>query len=187
MEFSLAAILSSNSGDLRGGGAAHGIAVNDCSYDRAYPGRSDGNRCVYLPDVWFLRFSAWLDFSWIGRRLVFVGIARTPFQISTVDARRDHVCRVAGHLSLHPDKLRSSADTIFLKNCLNPLRSIPSGFISACIRGQSLHIVRQTRRSRSAKRCAREARRCGPACASSMAIARSAPPAWPANSQPDSR
>src|SRR5437762_10158894 len=91
LELSLAAILSSSPGDLRGGGTAHGIAVNDCSYDRAYPGRSDRNRCVYLPDGWFLRFSAWLAFSWIGRRLVFVGITGTRFQISSVAAGCNHI------------------------------------------------------------------------------------------------
>src|SRR5436309_553706 len=113
LEFSLAAILSSSPGDLRGGGTAHGIAVNDCSYDRAYPGRSDSNRCVYLPDGWFLCFSAWLDFSWIGRRLVFVGITRTPFQISTVAAGCNHILHAPGNVSLHPDKLRSSAIQFF--------------------------------------------------------------------------
>src|SRR5437867_11556455 len=113
LELSLAAILSSNPGDLRGGGAAHGIAVNDCSYDRAYPGRSDGNRSVYLPDGWFLHSSAWLDFSWIGRRLVFVGIARTPFQISIVDARCNHILCAPGNVSLHPDKRGNSEIQFF--------------------------------------------------------------------------
>jgi hypothetical protein len=108
MEFSVAAILSSHLRDLRGGGAAHGVAVNDCSYHRASAGRSNGDRSVYLPDGWFLHSSAWLDFSWIGRRLVFVGIGRTPFQISTVGARCNHNLRAPGNVSLHADKLRSS-------------------------------------------------------------------------------
>src|SRR5947199_10613129 len=108
MEFSLAAILSSHPGDLRGGGAAHHIAVNDCSYHCARPGRSNGDRSVNLPDVWFVHSSAWLDFSWIGRRLVFVGIARTSFQISTVGPRCNHILRVPDYVSLHADNLRSS-------------------------------------------------------------------------------
>src|SRR2546430_12019790 len=81
LEFSLAAILPSDPCDLRGGGAADGIAVNHCTHDRGCPGHSDGNGRVHASDSWFLHSSAWLDFSWIGRSLAFGGIRRRPFQI----------------------------------------------------------------------------------------------------------
>ena len=120
---------------------------------------------VYLRSGWFLRFSAWhgffLDSPAFGFRWESLG---TPFRISKWVPVVITFLRASGNVSLHPDKLRSSDDTIFLKNCLNPRRSIHNGFISASIRGRSLRIAWRTSRNRSVKRCGRGARRCGPAC-----------------------
>ena len=129
-----------------------------------------------FPLTWILIGLAvvWLCFEFLLR----------GFRISLLGTCRDHVLRVACHVSLHPDKLRSSYDTIFLKHCLNLRRSIRSGFISVCIHGPSLPIAQQTNRNRLAKRYGREARRCGPDCDSSMATARSAPQVSRVNLKP---
>src|SRR5215831_4123313 len=108
LEFSMAAILSSGSRNLCSRSAAHVVGITDPGYSGGCAHHFDERRSVYLPDDWFLHSSAWLDFWWIGRGLVFVGIARTPFQISTVGACCNHILRVPGNVSLHPDKLRSS-------------------------------------------------------------------------------
>src|SRR2546423_9450772 len=91
LELSLAALLSSDPGGLRGGSAPDGIAAKGCSYDGVYLDRFDRNRSVYLPDGWSLRCSPWLDFSWIGCWLVFMGIATTWFHISIVGAGCNHI------------------------------------------------------------------------------------------------
>src|SRR6476659_8014562 len=108
LELSMVAILSSDPCGLRGGSAADGIAANDRSYDGVYPDRFDGNRSVYLPDGWSLRCCRWLDFSWIERRLVVVGIAWTRFHIFALAAGSNHILRVSCDISLPADKLRSS-------------------------------------------------------------------------------
>jgi hypothetical protein len=58
LEFSLAAIISSDPRDLRCGDIAHGGAVKDCSYHCACPSRFDRDPSVNLPNGWFLRFAA---------------------------------------------------------------------------------------------------------------------------------
>ena len=82
LEFSLAAIFSSRPGDLRGGGAAFKAGVTDPGYSGAWPRRFDKRRRVDLPYGWFVRFSAHLDFSWIGCGLDLFGIPATRFRIS---------------------------------------------------------------------------------------------------------
>ena len=108
LELSLAALLSSAPGDLRSGSAAEGIAANGCSYDGVYPDRFDGNRSVNLPDGRLLRCSSWLDFSWIGCWLVFMGIGPTWLRISIVGASCNYILRASDDVSLHADELRSS-------------------------------------------------------------------------------
>ena len=83
-----------------------------------------------FPLTWILigLAAVWICFEFLLRSSEF----------SIVGARGDHILRLGRHVSLRPDKQRSAADTIFLKNCLNLRRSIRSGFTSACIHGRSL-------------------------------------------------
>ena len=130
---------------------------------------------------WLLRFAAHLDSDWTRCGLVVFRVPAARFRISLLGTRRDHVLRVARHVSLRSDELWSSALQFFSRTRSNLRRSIRSGFISVCIHGPSLPIVQQTNPNRSAKRYGREARRCGPDCDSSMATARSAPQVSRAN------
>jgi len=152
LEFSMAAIFPSRPRNLCGGGPAFKAGVTDPGYSGACARRLGKRRRVDLPYNRFGRFSAHLDFYWIGCDLGLFGIFPTQFRFSIVDARRDHVLRLPHHISLRSDETVECRATIFLKNCLNLRRSIPSGFISVCIHGRSLPIVRQTNPNRLAKR-----------------------------------
>ena len=108
LEFSMAAIFPSRPRDLRGGSPASKAGVTDPGYSGAWTCRFDKRRRVDLPHDWFVRFSAHLDFYWTGCGLVLFGVPAAQFRISLLGTRRDHVLRVARHVSLHSDKLRSS-------------------------------------------------------------------------------
>ncbi len=177
LEFSLAAIFPSRTGDLRGGSLASKAGVTDPGYSGAWTCRLDRRRSVDLPHDRVVRFAAHLDFYWTRCGL---GVFRSSCcAVPNFDGGRPPGSRFA-RCSPHISAFRRTAEfraTIFLKNCLNLRRSIRSGFISAFIHGRSLPIVQQTNRNRSAKLYGREAPRCGPDCDSSMATARSAPQA----------
>ena len=82
LEFSLAAIFPSGPGDLRGGGLAFKAGVTDPGYSGAWARRFGKRRRVDLPHNWFGRFSAHLDFYWIGCGLGLFGIFPTQFRFS---------------------------------------------------------------------------------------------------------
>ena len=113
LEFSLAAIFPSRTGDLRGGSLASKAGVTDPGYSGAWTCRLDRRRSVDLPHSWLVRFSAHLDFYWTGCGLGLFGISATQFRFSIVGARRDHVLRLARHVSLRSDELRSAAIQFF--------------------------------------------------------------------------
>ena len=113
LEFSLAAIFPSRTGDLRGGSLASKAGVTDPGYSGAWTCRLDRRRSVDLPYNWFVRFSAHLDFYWIGCGLGLFGIPATQLRFSIVGARGDHILRLSRHVSLPPDKLRSAALQFF--------------------------------------------------------------------------
>ena len=113
LEFSLAAIFSSGPGDLRGGSLASQAGVTDPGYSRAWTCRLDRRRGVDLPHGWRIRFAAHLDSYWTGCGLVVFRAPAARFRISLLGARRDHILRVARHVSLHSDELRSSALQFF--------------------------------------------------------------------------
>ena len=108
LEFSMAAMFSSDSCNLRGGGPAFKAGVTEPGYSCAGTRRFDERRRIGLPYGWFVRFSAHLDFHRTGCGLVLVRIPVTQFQISTVVARCRHILRVTRDVSLHADKPRSS-------------------------------------------------------------------------------
>ena len=113
LEFSLAPIFPSRTGDLRGGSLASEAGVTDPGYSSAWTSHLARRGRIDLPHDWLLRFAAQLDFDWFGCGLGFVGILPAQFRFSIVDARRDHLLRLARHVSLHPDKLRSSQIQFF--------------------------------------------------------------------------
>ena len=81
LEFSMAAIFPSRPRDLRGGGPAFKAGVTDPGYSGAWARRFGKRRRVDLPYNWFGRFSAHLDFYWIGCGLGLFGISATQFRI----------------------------------------------------------------------------------------------------------
>ena len=113
LEFSLAALFPSRTGDLRGGSLASKTGVTDPGYSGGWTGRLDRRRGVDLPYSGFERFSAHLDFYWIGCDLGLFGIFPTQFRFSIVDARRDHVLRLSHHISLRSDERWSAALQFF--------------------------------------------------------------------------
>ena len=113
LEFSLAAIFPSRTCNLRGGGAAAQAGVSDPRYSGAWTRRFDKRGRVDLPHDWFLRFPAHLDFCWIDFGLGLFGIHPTSLPSSTLGTGRDHLLRVARHVCLHSDKLRSSQIQFF--------------------------------------------------------------------------
>ena len=113
LEFSLAALFTSSTGDLRGGSLASKAAVTDPGYSGAWACRFGKRRRVDLRYTWFVRFSAHLDFDWIGCALGLFGIPATQLRFSIVAARGDHILRLSRHVSLPPDKLRSAEIQFF--------------------------------------------------------------------------
>src|SRR5215467_3542306 len=107
LEFSLAAILSSRTGDLRGRGPASKAWLPEPSYSRTLYRCFDERCSVNLPYNWSVRFSAHLDPYWTSCGLVVPRISSTGFESSAVGTRCDHVWGVAGQLSLYPYELRS--------------------------------------------------------------------------------
>ena len=74
LEFSMAAIFPSRPRNLRGGGAPAQAGVRDSRYSGAWTRRFDELCRVDLSQDWFVRFSTYLDFSWIGFGLGLFGI-----------------------------------------------------------------------------------------------------------------
>ena len=109
LEFSLVAVFPFGVGDLRRGSASSKAGVSDPGYNDAWPHSFDQHRSVRLPHRWFLRSSADLDFYWTGCDLDLFGTPATQFRTPTLGAGGDHVLRFPRHISLHADKLRSSA------------------------------------------------------------------------------
>ena len=62
LEFSLAPIFPSRTGDLRGGSLASKAGVTDPGYSGAWTCRLDRRRSVDLPHDWLVRFSAHVGF-----------------------------------------------------------------------------------------------------------------------------
>ena len=113
LEFSLAALFPSRTGDLRGGSLASKAGVTDPGYSGAWTCRLDRRRSVDLPHSWRVRFSAHLDCYWTGCGLGLFGIFPTQFRFSIVDGRRDHVLRLPRHISLRSDELWSATLQFF--------------------------------------------------------------------------
>src|SRR5215208_2815621 len=113
LEFSLASIFRSNTGDLRGGSVASKAAVTDPGYSCARTWRLDRCRSVDVPHDRLLRFAAHLDSHWTGCGLAVLRLPAARFCISLLGTRGDHFLRVARHISLHSDELRSSALQFF--------------------------------------------------------------------------
>ena len=113
LEFSMAAIFPSRPRNLCGGGPAFKAGITDPGYSGACARRFGKRRRVDLPHNRFGRFSAHLDFYWIGCDLGLFGIFPTQFQFSIVDARRDHVLRLPHHISLRSDERWSAALQFF--------------------------------------------------------------------------
>ena len=104
LEFSLAAIFPSRTGDLRCGSLASKAGVTDPGYSGAWTCRLDRRRSVDLPYNRFVRFSAHLDSDWTGCGLGLFRVLPAQFRFSIVDARRDHVLRLPRHISLRSDE-----------------------------------------------------------------------------------
>lgn len=115
LEFSLAPIFPSRTGDLRGGSLASEAGVTDPGYSSAWTSHLARHGRIDLPHDWLLRFAAQLDFDWFGCGLGFVGILPAQFRFSIVDACRDHVLRLPCHISLRSDKLWSAALQFFTR------------------------------------------------------------------------
>src|SRR5580765_4719796 len=113
LEFSLAALFPSRTGDLCGGSIASKTGITNSGYSGARTCRLDRRRSVDLPHSWRVRFSAHLDYCWTGCGLGLFGNFPTQFGFSIVDARRDHVLRLPRHISLRPDELWSAALQFF--------------------------------------------------------------------------
>ena len=113
LEFSLAALFPSRTGDLRGGSPAFKAGVTDPGYSGAWARRFGERRRVDLPYNWFVRFSAHLDCYWTGCGLGLFGIPATQLRFSIVGVRGDHILRLSRHVSLPPDKLRSAEIQFF--------------------------------------------------------------------------
>ena len=113
LEFSLAAIFPSRTGDLRGGSLASKAGVTDPGYSGAWTCRLDRRRSIDLPRDRVLRFAAQLDSDWTRCGLVVFRVPAARFRISLLGTRRDHVLRVARHVSLRSDELWSSALQFF--------------------------------------------------------------------------
>ena len=107
LEFSMAAIFPSRSCNLCGGGVAAQTGVNNPGYSGACTRRFYRRCRIDLPHEWFVRFSAHLDFFWIGFGLG-VFLISAALRCSRLDTCRNHVLRVARDIRLHPDELRSS-------------------------------------------------------------------------------
>src|ERR1700757_3886946 len=108
LEFSMAAIFPPGPRDLRGGAATDSIAIDHRSCHCAWPGHCDGYRSLNLSHRRHLCFSANMDLYRTSCGLVWFRIPATQVRISLVGTHADYVLRVARHVSLHPDKLRSS-------------------------------------------------------------------------------
>ena len=80
LEFSLAALFPSRTGDLRGGSLASKAGVADPGYSGAWARRFGKRRRVDLPYNRFGRFSSHLDFYWVGCDLGLFGIFPTQFR-----------------------------------------------------------------------------------------------------------
>src|SRR3954464_11536353 len=70
LEFSLAPIFQSHTGDLRRRSLASKAGVTDPGHSGAWTCRLDRPRSVGLPHDWLLRFAAQLDCDWTGCGLV---------------------------------------------------------------------------------------------------------------------
>ena len=108
LEFSLVAIVPSRFRNLRCRGIAAQSGVSDSGYSGAWTRRFDERCRVDLPHDWFVRFPVHLDFSWISFGLGLFGIPATSLGFSIMGARRNHILRIACHVSLRADKLWSS-------------------------------------------------------------------------------
>ena len=95
------------------GSLASQTGVTDSGYSGGWTCRLDRRRGVDLPYNGFVRFSAHLDSDWTGCGLVVFRVPAARFRISVLATRRDHVLRVTRHVSLHPDKRRSSQIQFF--------------------------------------------------------------------------
>src|SRR4029453_19594565 len=91
LEFSLASLFPSRTGDLRGGSLAFKAGVTDPGHRGAWTCRVDRPCSIDLPYSWRVRFSAHLDCYWTGGGLGLFGIFPTQLQFSIVAARGDHV------------------------------------------------------------------------------------------------
>ena len=109
LEFSLAALFPSRTGDLRGGSLAFKAGVTDPGYSGAWTCHLDRRRSVDLPHERVLRSAAQLDSDWTRFGLVVFRVSIAGFRISLLGTRRDYVLRVARHVSLRSDELWSSA------------------------------------------------------------------------------
>ena len=113
LELSMAPVFPSRARDLRGGSDSAQAGFSEPGYSGIWTCRFDERCGADLPHKRFVRFSTHLDFSWIGVGLVLFGTCITRFQIAIVVARGGYIFRVALHVSLHPDKLWSSALQFF--------------------------------------------------------------------------
>ena len=77
LEFSMAAVLPSRPGNLRGGSAPAQTGVRDSRHSGAWTRRFGGRCRADLSQEWFVRFSAHLDFSRIDCGLGLFGIPVT--------------------------------------------------------------------------------------------------------------
>src|SRR4249920_2053727 len=91
LEFSLAPIFPSRTGDLRGGSFASKAGLTDPSYCGAWTCRLDRRRSVDLPHERVLRFAAHLDSDWTRCGLVVFRVPAARFRISLLGTRRDYV------------------------------------------------------------------------------------------------
>ena len=97
----MAAIFPSRPRNLCGGGPAFKAGVTDPGYSGACARRFGKRRRVDLQYNRFGRFSAHLDFYWIGCDLGLFGIFPTQFRFSIVDARRDASGKSASLISAY--------------------------------------------------------------------------------------
>ena len=93
-----------------------------------------------------LRFSAHLDSYWTGCGLVLFRVPAAQFRISLLGTRRDHVLRVARHVSLRSDELWSSALQFFSRTA-QTCAARSAAALSQCVSmGGAYLLLQQTNR-----------------------------------------